>query len=141
MTEHVVAVVGGGIVGLAVARELTRRRHHLGAIIANRVLPATLTRRGAATSAKRLAEAARDEATVARVADAIGVGDDERPVVAAVLGEVAARFPDVALVAAREAERRAELAELAPQVLDAPMLDSDVNDLTGLLELVGHLRT
>ena len=52
-----------------------------------------------------------------------------------VLAEVAARFHDVALVATREAERRAELAALAPQVLDVPSLDSDVNDLAGLLGL------
>ena len=56
------------------------------------------------------------------------------------LAEVAARFHDVALVATREAERRAELAALAPQVLDVPSMDSDINDLTGLLGLVGHLR-
>ena len=35
----------------------------------------------------------------------------------------------------REAERRAELAELAPQVLDVPSLDSDVHDLAGLMTL------
>jgi hypothetical protein len=57
-----------------------------------------------------------------------------------VLSEVATRFQDVAIVAMREAERRAELAELAPQVLDVPSLDSDIFDLTGLMELVGHLR-
>ena len=39
-----------------------------------------------------------------------------------VLAEVAARFHDVALVATREAERRAELAALAPQVLDVAAL-------------------
>ena len=57
-----------------------------------------------------------------------------------VLDEVATRFHDVALVATREAERRAELAALAPQVLDVPSLDSDINDLAGLATLVGHLR-
>ena len=62
-------------------------------------------------------------------------------VVRDVLAEVAARFHDVALVAAREAERRAELAALAPQVLDVPSLDSDVNDLGGLMTLVDHLRS
>ena len=39
-------------------RELLRRDYDLGAIVANRVLPSALTRRGAATAAKRLAEAA-----------------------------------------------------------------------------------
>ena len=39
------------------ARDLLARDYHLGAIIANRVLPSALTWRGAATSAKRLGEA------------------------------------------------------------------------------------
>jgi anion-transporting ArsA/GET3 family ATPase len=124
------------------ARELLSRDYDLGAIVANRVLPAALTRRGAAASAKRLAAAtegdALDEAVAAELG-AHGAAVDTK-VVGDVLSEVAARFHDVALVATREAERRAELAALAPQVLDVPSMDSDVNDLTGLLGLVGHLR-
>ncbi len=107
------------------------RDYDLGAIIANRVLPTALTRRGAATSAKRLGEAAANGPLVGGVTtalDAAGPAVDER-VVRDVLTEVAERFHDVALVAAREAERRAELAALAPQVIDVPSLDSDVNDL------------
>jgi hypothetical protein len=124
------------------ARELLARDYDLGAIIANRVLPSSLTRRGAATSAKRLAAAAENGGLTSAVADRLSTGGaavDEH-VVGAVLAEVAARFHDVALVATREAERRAELAVLAPQVLDAPSLDSDINDLSGLATLVGHLR-
>jgi anion-transporting ArsA/GET3 family ATPase len=125
------------------ARELLRRRYHLGAIVANRVLPAAITRRAAGTSAKRLAEAAADDATLDRiVAQFDEDGDDVDPdVVRDVLTEVATRFHDVAIVASREAERRAELAELASQVLDVPSLDSDVNDLAGLMTLVEHLRS
>ena len=124
------------------ARELLARDYDLGAIIANRVLPSALTRRGAATSAKRLAVAAADGGLAAAVAarlGATGTSVDER-VVGDVLAEVAARFHDVALVATREGERRAELAVLAPQVLDVPSLDTDINDLSGLAGLVGHLR-
>jgi anion-transporting ArsA/GET3 family ATPase len=137
------------------ARELLRRDFDLGAIIANRVLPSALTRRGAATSAKRLASAAADGplvGDVTKVLDAArssesaseraidgGPPVDQR-VVRDVLVEVAARFHDVALVASREAERRAELAALAPQVIDVPTLASDVNDLRSLIELVDHLR-
>src|SRR5215213_5385355 len=116
------------------ARELLARDYDLGAVIANRVLPTALTRRAAATSAKRLGEAAATGAL-----DATGPAVDER-VVRAVLTEVAERFHDVALVAAREAERRAELAALAPQVIDVPSLESDVNDLGALMALVDHLR-
>ncbi len=45
------------------------------------------------------------------------------------------------MVATREAERRAELAALAPQVLDVEALQSDVHDLSGLLAIVDNLRS
>ena len=126
------------------ARELVARDYHLGAIVANRVLPSSLTRRGALTSANRLAAKVDDDAFVGAVAAELrrpGRGNAVEPkVVRDVLAEIATRFHDVVTVAMREAERRAELAELAPQVLDAPTLDSDVFDLTGLLALVAHLR-
>jgi anion-transporting ArsA/GET3 family ATPase len=128
---------------LFLARELLARDYDLGAIIANRVLPSALTRRGAATAAKRLATAAEEGPLVPAVTAALAASGppvDERTV-RGVLTEVATRFHDVALVAAREAERRAELAALAPQVLDVPSLDTDVNDLGGLLTLVEHLRS
>jgi anion-transporting ArsA/GET3 family ATPase len=124
------------------ARELLARDFDLGAIIANRVLPPALTRRSAATSAKRLGAAAADGPLVDDVVDALdtaGPPVDQR-VVHDVLAEIAERFHDVALVAAREAERRAELAALAPQVIDVPSLPSDVNDLAALSALVDHLR-
>jgi anion-transporting ArsA/GET3 family ATPase len=124
------------------ARELLRRRHHLGAVIANRVLPVAITRRNAGTAARRLAEAAADDATLERVVGGFRAGGRavDAGVVREVLIEVATRFQDVAIVATREAERRAELAELAPQVLDVPSLDTDVNDVASLMTLVGHLR-
>ena len=126
------------------ARELLARGYHLGAIVANRVLPTALTRRGAVNSANRLADRVDDEEFVRAVAARLSPGGRaasvEPKVVRDVLAEVATRFQDVAIVAMREAERRAELAELAPQVLDAPSLDSDIFDLSGLLALVGHLR-
>jgi anion-transporting ArsA/GET3 family ATPase len=132
------------------ARALIGRDYHLGAIVANRVLPPSLTQRAAATSAKRLAQLVADGGAGETLIDAVverlragnargGGGVDPRAV-GDVLGEVAGRFHEVALVATREAERRSELAELAPQLFDAPTLETDVNDLTGLLALVGHLR-
>ena len=54
--------------------------------------------------------------------------------------QVAESFHDVALVATREAERRAELAALAPQVVDVEALPSDVHDLAGLLAIVASMR-
>jgi anion-transporting ArsA/GET3 family ATPase len=123
------------------ARELVGRDYHLGAVVANRVLPPALTRREAAKSADRLAGAVDDDEFIGDVvAGLAGDGPVEPKVVRDVLREVATRFQDVAIVAMREAERRAELAELASLVLDVPSLDSDVFDLSGLLALVAHLR-
>jgi anion-transporting ArsA/GET3 family ATPase len=118
------------------ARELVTRDYQLGAIIANRVMPPALSSRAAATSAKRLAEAVTLTTLASDVARAL---DAEPANVSNVLTEAATRFHDVALVATREAERRAELAALAPQVLDVEALQSDVHDLSGLLEIVDNL--
>jgi anion-transporting ArsA/GET3 family ATPase len=124
------------------SRAVLDREYHLGAIIANRVLPSALTRRGAATSARRLGEAAADDELMAKLAGAMSAEGDsvEAAELGDVLDEVATRFHDVALVAAREAERRAELAELAPDVFDVPSLGGDVNDLAGLMTIAEHLR-
>jgi anion-transporting ArsA/GET3 family ATPase len=119
------------------ARELVRRDFHLGAIVANRVLPPAFKSRDAATSADRLAAAVPDGLgdQVARQLDA------DAAVVAGVLTEIATRFHDIAVVATREDERRAELAEHSSLVLAVPTLDRDVNDVADLLALAEHLRT
>jgi len=119
------------------AAELRRRKLPLGAIIVNRVLPESIGDDAAADSAGTLLELSDDEAFVAEVATRI---EAEPDVTAAVLREVATRFSDMALVATREAERRAELASLTTCLLAAPSLDGEVNDVHGLAQLAGHLR-
>ncbi len=114
-------------------------------MIANRVMPPALTSRAAATSATRLAEAAAGHDLPRDVASTLsrsrrGPGKVEPDVVADVLARVAESFHDVALVATREAERRAELAALAAQVVDVEALPSDVHDLEGLLAIVASMR-
>ena len=127
-------------------RELAERQYLVGAVIANRVMPAALTSRAAAASATRLAAAAGDAELAAQVADASCLARSEGrerstpTVVDHVLARVAESFHDVALVATREAERRAELAALAPQVVDVEALPSDVHDLAGLLAIVASMR-
>lgn len=138
------------------ARELVRRDLHLGAVIANRTLPAAFTRPEAARSAVRLAERVvpRDATGEGDEGDQSDQGDpaglvaevaatlSERPeLVAGVLAEIAARFHDVALVATREAERLADLADHAGTVVCAPVLDHDINDVGDLLALAHHLRS
>ena len=113
------------------ARALVRRDFHLGAIIANRVLPASFTAKASATSARKIAKQA-DGQLADDVAHAL---DAERAVVASTLATVGASFHDIALIATREAERAAELGALSPMLVAAPMLDRDVNDIADLLEL------
>lgn len=117
------------------ARELTRRDFHLGAIVANRVLPTSFNAKAPPRSARKLVELADGElaADVAAELDA----DESR--VIRVLTEIGGRFDDVRVVATRESERRAELEALAPLLVSAPMLDRDVNDVSDLLDLAGHL--
>ena len=57
-----------------------------------------------------------------------------------VLTQVAARFDDLALVAARESDRRSELAALAPVMLSVPWMSGDIHDVAGLALMAGHLR-
>jgi anion-transporting ArsA/GET3 family ATPase len=119
------------------ARELVRREYHLGAIIANRVLPISMTAKASATSARKLVKAADGD-----LADQIAEQLDAPPgVVTDVLTEVGTRFHDVAVVATREAERRAELAEQCHLLVAVPVLDRDVNDVADLLELAAHFTS
>jgi anion-transporting ArsA/GET3 family ATPase len=118
------------------ARSLVARGMALGAIVANRVLPAALASTAASDSAIALADAA-DGDLATTVAGELGVA---RTTTASVLRQIATRFDDVALVAARESDRRAELADLAPVLLSVPWLSGDIHDLAGLGSLAGHLR-
>ncbi|WP_162942144.1 ArsA family ATPase [Desertimonas flava] len=129
------------------ARELSSRRYQLGAIVANRVLPKGLTSRAAATSARKLADAVATTGLASEVAATLSGGRRSRSTddavaaetVSTVLAEIAGRFHDVALVATREAERRTELAALAPQLLDVEALPTDIHDVAGLLAIVEQL--
>jgi anion-transporting ArsA/GET3 family ATPase len=119
------------------ARELLRRDMHLGAIIANRVMPESFMAKGSATSARKLVKLA-DDGLADRVAAELEV---DAAATRAVLTEIGQRFHQVAVVATREAERRAELATLTSLLVAAPMLDRDINDLADLLELAAHYAT
>jgi hypothetical protein len=65
--------------------------------------------------------------------------DADPQVVTGILAEISGRFHDIAMVATREAERRAELQRLAPFTSTAPALDHDIHNLASLLELGNHL--
>lgn len=119
------------------ARALREREMSVGAIIANRVLPDELAGSAAADSASRLLELADGELAVA-VAETLDAPTQQ---VRSVLRQIATRFDDVALVAARESDRRTELGDLAPLLLTVPWLTGDVHDLAGVGSLAGWLRS
>jgi anion-transporting ArsA/GET3 family ATPase len=110
--------------------QLTKRDYHLGALILNRTLP------------RYLLSPEGDRAAETMCAEAGPIGDalvdtgapalDDPVRTARVLTTIGESFQNFAVVAKREAELRAELAQ-APDVLaDVPALDSDVGDMSGL---------
>ena len=130
---------GAGARGRFLARELAERAVASARSIANRVMPPALhvARRGDERHAARRRGRRRAISAVRgrRRAEAIARGRRRRRRRRRPRARTRSpsSFHDVALVATREAERRAELAALAPQVLDVEALPSDVHDLAGLL--------
>jgi len=119
------------------AQSLLDRKMSLGAIVANQVLPEELAGSDAAKSASMLLELA-DGALARDVAEALGGVSVKQT--STVLTQVATRFDDLALVAARESDRRSELAALAPLMLCVPWMSGDIHDVAGLALIAGHLR-
>ena len=113
-------------------RALARRDLHLGAIVANRVLPSSFTSRPAKQAARKLGKEAAKSDLSRNLADAL---DQDATDVARVLRELGDRFADVAIVATRESERQAELADLTSLLVAIPVLDRDINDLGDLVEM------
>ena len=118
------------------ADELRARRMPLGALVLNRVLPASIRQAAAAKAAQQLRDASADATLTRHLGRLTASTSDE---VRDVLAEVAERFPETVVVAAREAERRRELAAVAPIVVDVPTMRDDINDLAGLLALGSNL--
>ncbi|MCU1387600.1 MAG: putative anion transporting ATPase [Ilumatobacteraceae bacterium] len=114
------------------AAALAERHLPLGGIVLNRAMPPVLREPSVAKAASKLGDAAANSG----LADDLGAKLDAEPdVVRGILGEIAGRFHDIAMVATREAERRAELQRLAPFTSTAPALDHDIHNLASLLEL------
>jgi anion-transporting ArsA/GET3 family ATPase len=109
-------------------RALGDRDLHLGAVVLNKVLPAFFLDPTAWESAKRLVS---DAEGVAKGLSEVGETDQ----VARVLREVGESFINFRIVAAREAEQRAELSAAPDVVASIPYFDVDIHDLRGLLRL------
>ncbi len=118
------------------ANALTERQLPLGGLIINRAMPSVLCQPVVAEAAAKLGEAVRHKRLSVDLAAAF---DAEPEVVQSILGEIAASFHDIAMMATREAERRSELERLAPFTAIAPALDHDIHNLGSVLELGDHL--
>ena len=110
---------------------LQERRYHLGALVLNKVLPSYLRRTATTGVARRLVADAEEIA--GGLPDLADVGD--RSDVARVLSTVGESFLNYQVVAKREAEQRASLAQSPDVVAAVPYFESDIADLTGLLAL------
>lgn len=109
--------------------ELERRGLPLGAVVANKVLPAGLLDRTNQTVARHLAE---DASTIA---GALTSDEAEAASLGRMFGEVGESFANFSAVARREAELQGELARRADGLVALPYLERDVSDLAGLLSL------
>ncbi len=118
------------------ATALRDRHLPLGGIVINRSMPAVLREPAVANAAGKLHKAAQSGPLAEHLGELISA---DPAMVRGVLTEVADRFHDIAMVAAREAERRSELEHLAPLTVTAPALEHDIHDLRALLELGDHL--
>lgn len=111
---------------------LADRGFHLGGLVLNKVLPASM-RSSAAAKAARTMSRDRDGLAAGLVADLPELGDASDA--ARVLGEVGESFLNYQVVAKREAEQRAELGAAPEVVATVPYFESDIFDLAGLLRL------
>jgi anion-transporting ArsA/GET3 family ATPase len=118
--------------------ELDRRRLHVGALILNKTMPDYLLDPAGAAAARVLADDADGiVADLASQLDADLAADPARA--ARVLRTVAESYRNFAIVAAREAELRAELAAGNRLTLRVPGRATDIADVEGLGWIAGHL--
>jgi len=117
--------------------ELTARDFHLGAMVLNRVLPGWLLDPAVATAAARVLGDADRIADVLAAAGDPAFADPART--ARVLRTAAESFENFEVVAAREAEMRAELSRLPEVVATVPTFTDDVHDVAGLWRIAEHL--
>ena len=112
---------------------LTRRGHHVGAVVLNRTLPHSLLDPGAGAAADVLRDRA-DELGPALLDGPDGVTAGR------VLAEIGASFRDLELVARREAEHRRRFLQGSATVAEVPWFAEDITDLAGLARLGERLR-
>ena len=112
---------------------LVERKLHLGALVLNKVLPESMRDRRGSEAAKKLVERPAEYASL--VAEVLG----EDANLERVLAGIGENFANFAVVARREAAQRSEMGRLPEVLATVPVLERDVSDLAGLLEIGAHL--
>ncbi len=113
--------------------ELTARGLHLGGLVLNRVMPEAFTDPAVAAAARVLTD---DPTRVATALATTGVAALADPVaVARVLRTVGTSFQQLAVVATREAELRAELSRVPEAMATVPTFAEDVHDVRSLARI------
>lgn len=118
---------------------LRERRLHLGLLVCNRVLPASLSDPGVARVAEELAEQAGELAPALARAVRKTVRHASSETVETVLREVASSFANFRLVATREAELLGALAAAHDVTATIGYRAGSVTDLAGLLAMGGAI--
>ena len=123
----------------ALVRALRRRKFALGAVVANRVLPAALSTPKTRAAAQALAAAGRPSPTplVARARQPAAAGRAGRRRL--VLEQVLAGYQNLRVAAARQAAVLGRLEAMAPFVARAPMVDHELTDVGRLVDLARSL--
>jgi len=116
------------------ATELATRGLDIGAVVLNKVLPASLSDPDALAATRRLAQ--RTPEMTAALAARLDV---DASVLDRVLETVTESFEDFAVVARREASSRERFPLGGATLLTVPQLDRDVHDMEGLLTLGSYL--
>lgn len=119
--------------------ELVDRGFALGALVLNRTLPPAFTDPAGGRAATALLD--RAEAIAAGLVGTGAEALDDPAIDAGVLRTIAESYRNFAVVAAREAELRHELARRPDVVVDVPNLEADVHDLAGLARIAEALFT
>lgn len=118
-------------------RELRERDFSLGALVLNRTLPDYLRDPVAGVAAGRMVGEPGPVAEALAETGTEALADVARTT--RVLRTIGDSFRNFAVLAKREAELRAELAQLPDVVARVPDLEVDVHDLGGLAAIGGHL--
>jgi anion-transporting ArsA/GET3 family ATPase len=114
-------------------RALAERNYHLGAVVLNRTLPASLRDRDGLVAAEAM------QAHADRIAGALATDPDDRAALAGVLREVSESYRNYRTVATREAEQLAELAVNAELLVTVPAIERDITSLGEVMQLGQHL--